>query len=365
MKVVNKKMWINFDFRIASYFFVLMNLAFYIHELLFRYPCVIVPDFGAFLTETYSAQLHANEQSIYPPGKKVFFNAYIQNNDGLLVQYLVQKKLGTTDEAIGLIKNTVVSWKKDLANGLPLELKNIGTFTLNDQNAMVFEPNAFNYAKSSFGLTSAKAIKSKLILQEVENIISEQPIIEETPKEENPVLTSPIFKVETEEKTIPINNTTFRNLGKYAAILVVGLGISGYFGWNYHQQYVKDQTLMVEQKVQEAYENKIQEATFSLENWNQPLVVEVDKAKENPTEIELSGLTFHIVGGAFKNLNNANRAVKEYQKLGFTARLGRPNKFGLTPALYGSYASEKEAINALRGIQQNHNPEAWLLVQKM
>ena len=138
-----------------------MNLAFYIHELLFRYPCVIVPDFGAFLTETYSAQLHANEQSIHPPGKKVFFNAYIQNNDGLLVQYLVQKKLGTTDEAIGLIKNTVVSWKKDLSNGLPLELKNIGTFTLNDQSAMVFEPNAFNYAKSSFGLTSAKAVSSK------------------------------------------------------------------------------------------------------------------------------------------------------------------------------------------------------------
>ncbi len=349
-------MWINFDFRNTSYFFVLMNLAFYIHELLFRYPCVIVPDFGAFLTETYSAQLHANEQSIHPPGKKVFFNAYIQNNDGLLVQYLVQKKLGTTDEVIGLIKNTVVSWKKDLSNGLPLELKNIGTFTLNDQSAMVFEPNAFNYAKSSFGLTSAKAVSSKVILQEVEKVISEKPNIEETP----------VFKAEAKEEAVLIKiSPSYRNLGKYAALLVIGLGISGYFGWNYHQKYVKDQTLMVEQKVQEAYENKIQEATFSLENWNQPLVVEVEKEKKSAAEMVYTGLSYHIVGGAFKDINNANRAVKEYQKLGFSARLGTPNKFGLTPALFGSYATEREAVNALRNIRQNYNAEAWLLVKKM
>lgn len=358
-------MWINFDFRIASYFFAFMNLAFYIHELLFRYPCVIVPDFGAFLTETYPAQLHQSEQSILPPGKKVFFNAYIQNNDGLLVQYLVQKKLGTTDEAIGLIKNTLVSWKKDLANGLPLELKNIGTFTLNDQNALVFEPNAFNYAKSSFGLTAAKAVSSKVILQEVEKVILEQPIKEESIVEEIQTLTPPVFTIETNEEAIPIKNPSYRKWGKYAAILVVGLGISGYFGWNYHQQYIKVQTLLVEQKVQEAYENKIQEATFSLEDWSQPLVVEVEKAKENDSEIEISGLSYHIVGGAFKDLNNANRAVNEYQKLGFAARLGSPNKFGLTPAIYGSYATEREAINALRSIQQNHNAEAWLLVKKM
>ena len=44
-----------------------MKIEQYISQLLYRYQCVTVPGFGAFLTEFQSAQLDENSHSFYPP----------------------------------------------------------------------------------------------------------------------------------------------------------------------------------------------------------------------------------------------------------------------------------------------------------
>jgi 2',3'-cyclic-nucleotide 2'-phosphodiesterase (5'-nucleotidase family) len=67
-----------------------MKIEQYISQLLFRYQCVTVPGFGAFLTEFQSAQLDENSHSFYPPKKMVSFNPFIKNNDGLLANHLAQ-----------------------------------------------------------------------------------------------------------------------------------------------------------------------------------------------------------------------------------------------------------------------------------
>ena len=58
-----------------------MKMDYYISQLLYRYQCVTVPGFGAFLTEIQSAQLHENSHSFYPPKKLVSFNGYLKNNE--------------------------------------------------------------------------------------------------------------------------------------------------------------------------------------------------------------------------------------------------------------------------------------------
>ena len=51
-----------------------MKIEQYISQLLYRYQCVTVPGFGAFLTEFQSAQLDENSHSFYPPKKMISFN---------------------------------------------------------------------------------------------------------------------------------------------------------------------------------------------------------------------------------------------------------------------------------------------------
>ena len=49
-----------------------MKIEPYIAQLLYRYQCVTVPGFGAFLTEIQSAQLIESSNSFFPPKKNDF-----------------------------------------------------------------------------------------------------------------------------------------------------------------------------------------------------------------------------------------------------------------------------------------------------
>ena len=50
-----------------------MTLEHYISELLYRYNCVVVPGFGAFLTQSHSAVIDENTHTLYPPTKTIGF----------------------------------------------------------------------------------------------------------------------------------------------------------------------------------------------------------------------------------------------------------------------------------------------------
>ena len=46
-----------------------MQLETYISDLLYRYDCITVPEFGAFLTSRVSAKVHDSTHTFYPPKK--------------------------------------------------------------------------------------------------------------------------------------------------------------------------------------------------------------------------------------------------------------------------------------------------------
>ncbi|WP_321539748.1 SPOR domain-containing protein [Flavobacterium piscinae] len=74
---------------------------------------------------------------------------------------------------------------------------------------------------------------------------------------------------------------------------------------------------------------------------------------------------YHIVAGAFKEIRNAERALQSLKELGYNAKKISPNKYGLHPVLYGSYATIEEAQSALQSIKQSHNKDAWMLVLEL
>ncbi|MFA7445392.1 MAG: SPOR domain-containing protein [Flavobacteriaceae bacterium] len=319
-----------------------MKLEKYIAQLLYRYECVTIPEFGSFLTEVRPARLQPNTYTFYPPKKVVSFNSLLRKNDGLLIHHISQSAKIPYNEAVNLLQQEVSRWKKTLESNQLLELKNIGEIHLNAENNLVFtaSENA-NYLPDSFGLS---AVVSPVIRRNY---------IQEVASEE---INKPEITVDQTPKVIPItkakSKTPFIKYGVAAAV-IIGAGL--FFANNYHQNQVAQQTLLVEQAVQQEIENKIQEATFVLENPNTtPVTLTVKEEK----------LHYHIVAGAFREEANAEKAFKELSEQGFKSRKLEKNKYGLYPVLFGSYTTYEEAQQNLREIRKI-NADAWLLVQEI
>jgi len=325
------------------YNFVTMKIETYIAQLLYRYQCVTVPGFGAFLTEIQSAQLNSNTNSFSPPRKTVAFNSLLKSNDGLLANHIAHSQKTSYGFAVSAIAFEVLSWKKTLEEQGVLTLKNIGDIRLNADNNMVFTPSdQTNYLTSSFGLSPfvAPMVKREIFEKKLQEI-------EETN----------VYQLHDSEEESRSSNSFL----KYAAIFVLGLGITGSIGYPLYQNQIATKTLVVENAVQKKVENKIQEATFFIENPLPAVTLSVDSAKTEVVKV----MPYHIMAGAYRSEANARKAYNQLVKDGYEARMLGENKHGLFPVLYGSYATMAEASKAQKEIQKGENPDAWILVENL
>lgn len=309
-----------------------MQIEKHISDLLYRYQCVTVPGFGAFLTETVSAHVTGSASSFFPPKKVISFNANVKNNDGLLANHVALQEKMSYELAVIKINDVVTEWTYLLQNRNRLALKNIGEISVNNEMNWVFEPaNTINYLTDAFGLTSfvSPEITREKLKQEVEALEERAPII-----------------------FTPQRKRNYSYL-KYAAVFTVMFG-AGTFGYKmYYDQQVMEQTLIVEKKVQEKVQQQIQEATFMLSN---PIPsVELAIVEEK--------MPYHLVAGAYRNEENANKAIAELNAAGFeNAKMLPLNKHKLYPVVYASFKTLNEAQSERRAIQKSHNAEAWLLI---
>jgi hypothetical protein len=316
------------------YNFVTMNIAPYIAQLLYRYQCVTVPGFGAFLTEIQSAQLIESSNSFFPPKKIISFNAYLKNNDGLLANHIAQAEKTSYEYAISAIQYEVFNWKKALQENGLFAIKNVGDFSLNADKNLIFTPyDQTNYLSNSFGLAPfvSPKVKRELFEQKIEALEDENVI-----------------------PLIPERRKTSAYL-KYAAIFVLGLGLTGAVVYPIYQQQIANETILVEQSVQMKVQNKIQEATFFIENPIPAVTLTVKEVK----------MSYHVVAGAFREEKNAEKIFHQLSDQGYKARRIPQNKYGLFPVLYGSYTTFPEAESAKQEIQKTGNPDAWILVESL
>ena len=328
----------------ALYNFVAMKIEHYISQLLYRHQCVTVPNFGAFLTEIQSAHLHENTNSFYPPKKVISFNPNVKNNDGLLANHIAQIEKSSYENAVASIESEVVIWNSILQVNEKFTLKNIGELSLNSEKNLVFTPSEnINYLKESFGLNSfvSPAVKREQYKQEAETFYHEEKEAIYVADEKEVITIEPEVKKR-------------RHYLKYAAILVLALTGTGTVGFKMYQDHVNQQTLLVETAVQKQVQNKIQEATFLIQNTMPSVTLTVKEEK----------LSYHIVAGAFRNEENAQNIYENLIQSGYKARRIAPNRHGLFPVLYGSYATYAEAQEAMKTIHPN-NPDAWLLVKTL
>ncbi|MBP8793951.1 MAG: SPOR domain-containing protein, partial [Lutibacter sp.] len=161
-----------------------MKLATYISDLLYRYECVIVPNFGGFVTNEISAKINNTTHTFYAPSKQLTFNSHLQNNDGLLANFIAEAKNISYPNALEFIDNEVKNWKLQLKNE-ELELEKVGTLQLNNEGKLLFEPYiSVNYLTSSFGLNSyvSQTVNRVEYKEKVRQLETIAPIL---PSEEN------------------------------------------------------------------------------------------------------------------------------------------------------------------------------------
>ncbi|MEO1009816.1 MAG: SPOR domain-containing protein [Bacteroidota bacterium] len=315
-----------------------MVLENYISELLYRYDCVILPGFGAFLTRTKSAYIDNVGHTLYPPEKTLAFNAQLTSNDGLLVSYIGHAENTSYEAMLDTVERMVKEWKGRLQNQERLQLDGIGALWSDREGRIQFDPSQkTNYLTTSFGLSpiGAPAITREVLKETVEELEEKVP-----------------FTFTPERR----KSRSLRPYLKYAAVLLLAFA-TGLTGFHAYQNLINDQQL-AQQDAQEQVSKQIQEATFF---GNQPMelptfTLEVAH-KEAP--VPKKGM-HHIIAGAFRFRTNADKKIAQLKRAGFPAAYLGTNPFGLHMVTYSSHDNPKEALIALKKVRRIHSKDAWL-----
>ncbi|HUH25592.1 MAG TPA: SPOR domain-containing protein [Flavobacterium sp.] len=305
----------------------------HISALLYRYQCVMVPGFGAFITENVPARYNETSNTFAPPKKTILFNSLLQQNDGLLANHIALEEHLTFNEAVAKIQEQVTNWKTDLASNNVLYLKSIGELSLNAEHKIEFEPvGSTNYLTSSFGLTAVMA-------SNVERLTEETKIV-----------------------TLPARKSKPRlQWMRYAAVIVAGIGLYGSASTYQEYEVYKEQKLAVEKEVQNQLEQKLQQATFVIEA---PKVVKQKIAEVTEQVVAPAKQPFHIVAGAFKTEAKAQILTNELKAKGYTnAKYLNKSKHNMRQVVYNSYATQEEAQKDLRLIHEKVNKDAWIYIE--
>ena len=318
--------------------FAVMRVEHYVAELLYRYNCVVVPEFGAFLANTTSARIDDKQQTFHPPKKNLSFNQQLTKNDGLLVSHIANAKNLPYEELLEEVIDVSKQWKVKLESGKSLLLEGIGKLWMGKEEKIQFSPEeGYNYLASSFGLSSFNAT----------------PIIREKLKEEVEQLEEKVPFTITPERR---ESSTNRAWLKYAAVFLLFLatGASGYQFYDQNQQ----QQELVRQNVQEQVSKHIQEATFFEGNPLElpTLSLNISKRPKGPMH--------HIIAGAFRFKENADKKIAQLKAQGHGASYLGANSYGLHQVAFDSFSDSQEALAYLRKIKATVSSDAWMLSEK-
>ena len=289
-----------------------MKISYHIFNLLQEHDCVIVPNFGAFVARNISAKISHDGSRIYPPNKEITFNKSLIKSDGLLINRISSDENISYEMANDKLSNWVIKSHKKISKQGYIEIKNIGSISLENEK-YIFTPSQNSiFLKSSYGLNS-------------------------------------IDSNEIKRSTNSISNSYL----KYAAILIVFLSLAGIFTKSYFDSVNEFNEASYAQANLEI-EKKIQKATFNINSSLPTVKLPIQKKYGD----------FHIIAGSFMLEENSLKMITALKNKGFIeARKVGVNKFGLLQVAYNSYDTVEEARVALAEIRLSQDINAWLLIK--
>ncbi len=342
----------------------------YISDLLYTYDCVIVPDFGGFVSNYTPAQIQENQHKFNPPSKKISFNRFLKNNDGLLINHIAERKAIQYEDASNLIKAFVNQTIEGLKRGDKIVIEKVGTLFMDDHNFIQFKGVEKNdYLLDSFGLTSfrAKPIKRETIEEKVEKKVIAS-ISSKQKKEES----KNRFAVWTAAASILLLLTFSFLLNRqyhwvdtsHLEYAILSFSQKGEGVYTAGEKFQPIENIDLDKNIEVNFEPEISQ--FQTAD-GEVMAFYVDNSKEADAESTIADdivdnevYSFHVMGGCFSNYQNATALVSNLKKKGFKSRLlGKYKNYHAVS--YGSFYTRNEAEELLSTVKNSDNSDAWIL----
>lgn len=134
----------------------MLRIVKHIKSLLSEHDCVIVPDFGGFVSQNVATSVENRSHLFSPSRKEIVFNETLQHNDGLLIGSYMKSEQCDYPTAQQLVREDVYAVKEALKKKKEISFEKIGHFVLGGENQLIFRQgdaewlNANNYGLSSF-----------------------------------------------------------------------------------------------------------------------------------------------------------------------------------------------------------------------
>ncbi len=362
----------------------------YIKLLLYTQECVIIPDFGGFVTQHKPAYLDKKTHIIYPPSKHVGFNRKLRGNDGLLAHEICMQEGIGFPEAMQRVKQWVNDCHECIQRTKRLEISGLGVFYLEAERIQFRTENRNGFLDSSFGLVPVHLTPA---LQKAVPIQEEQKVVEQVAQSESNHVTTviPIHGksevIEEKGKTEPTikekptrRRTALRILA--AASVAIPIGFYAYWipvqtdvlktgkisladlnpfsstqetsGGKYQQRNQELNLISDFKKEEIAVQNGYAEIDLGD---NQTIAIAVTPIKT--PESTLNKGPFYAVTGCFSNKSNAERFLLEQLEKGLNATQIDVHG-GLTRVGLGGFATASEARQAVANAQAA-GYQAWIL----
>ncbi len=341
-----------------------MGIEKHIKDLLYRYDCVIIPEFGGFIANPESAKVDSRTHQFIPPGRSISFNSNLKRNDGLLIDRVAEANEASYQVAKETISTFVSGINKDLDKGKSVSLAEVGVFCYDKEQNIQFEPDisAINLLES-FGFTSFKspAISRDTIERKIEKkIIAASPKLKKVPggKAQTPGSAVKIKKYWPAAAAVFL--VCLMTWGSWQTNMLKNVSLNSSdlnpFSETIAPVYLP-RTPTKEVAVTPPIINS--ESEKEIDAWLKSVPKEPIAKVVKPKIIK----RFHVIGGCFKIKANANKLMNRLKRKGFDPQVVGKNKRGLYRVAYGSYETRATAKRALRSIKKNHIKSAWLFVR--
>ena len=328
-----------------------MDIGMHISSLLYSKPFVVMPEFGAFVTNASGAAAFADQGHLMPPHKSISFNPYLQENDGVLCEHIAQKEDRSIAEIEKAVKKLVKSWQSKLALGEKVQIEGLGVLEKTNDNVVVSSFAKQSLLKSSYGLgvVEIPSIAKGVPLEEkVTQDLKAESLAAYQLNEQ--VVAEKLDLVKEESADV---NPWF----KYSALslLVVSLVVSGFYFYSQYQKMLAADEAAANEQVLKSIEGQ----TFYAESPIELPAIEVKVVKR-----------YNVVAGSFRSKANAERHISTLAEKGITAeyrtsQMAEDAEQTMHHVAYKSFTSYPEAQAYLDEIKSSIEPNAWILIDEI
>jgi len=332
-----------------------LDIAAYIKELILTNECVILPQFGGFISKYRPAKIDPGEKILAPPSKEIEFHSELKKDNGILVNYVARKNKTFNTRARRVVNDFVNEINARLDNGEKVIFEGIGTFIkdINNDEILFYSYSDENYLIDSYGLMNLEL-----------NELGKSGNIEDS------VIRTPPIKI------ISRKQTGFWVAGSVIIltlllILMIPLTDSNYlynlnFGFLFagksdnhrnkeNEKIVFGKRRIIKQDTVKDIEKIIDNAT------KKEVALFYNEPEKKYDENIISGTNkYYLVAGSFKKLDNAQKLKTDLLNDGYDPQILK-TKNGYYRVTLSSFNNRNIAIRELERIRKDLNRTVWIL----